>query len=88
VILGDLNNDPDLGEGLKAPLHALLNDPRLADAAAPFPTADWRDLGLLPMRVSYILPQRALTVSAHGQIAPPAGASRHSLIWADLTVPP
>lgn len=88
VILGDLNNDPDLGEGLKPPLHALLNDPRLADAAAPLPTADWRDLGLPPMRVSYILPQRALTVTARGHIEPPAGASRHSLIWADLTVPP
>lgn len=88
VILGDLNNDPDLGEGLKPPLHALLNDPHLADAAAPDPTVDWRDLGLPPMRVSYILPQRALTVTARGHIAPPAGASRHSLIWADLTVPP
>ena len=88
VILGDLNNDPDLGEGLKPPLHALLNDPRLADAAAPDPTVDWRDLGLPQMRVSYILPHRALTVTAHGHIPPPAGASRHRLIWADLTVPP
>lgn len=88
VILGDLNNDPTLGEGLKPPLHALLNDPRLADAAAPFPTADWRDLGLPPMRVSYILPQRTLTVTARGHIPPPVGASRHRLIWADLTIPP
>lgn len=88
VILGDLNNDPDLGEGLKTPLHALQNDLRITDAAAPLPTADWRDLGLPQMRVSYILPQRTLTVTARGHIPPPAGASRHSLIWADLTVPP
>lgn len=100
VILGDLNNDPTRGEGLKRPLNELLTDPRLqflppkgAQGAA---TVDWSAIGLGPMQVSYILPDRDWQVTDAGVLWPDADhpmaqaaetASRHRLVWMDLSLP-
>ena len=46
------------------------------------PTVTWDQTG--PMLVDYLLPSKAFTVLETGQESDPA-ASRHALIWADLT---
>ena len=57
-------------------------DPRLH-------TVDWPPPGPGTLRVSYILPSRDLRVSGAGIHWPEdsAAASRHRLVWVDLTVP-
>ncbi|MGR1581967.1 endonuclease/exonuclease/phosphatase family protein [Thalassobius sp. S69A] len=84
VLLGDANNDPDKGEGLKMAINALLSHPRLTDPLAGQPTVDWRGLGLGWMRVDYVLPARELTVHDAGMAPAAPEASRHRLTWADL----
>lgn len=67
VLLGDLNQDADEGEGNKSAIRNLLNDPRLQDTSPqsegskavtgdPFDTADWNDPVPGNMRVDYVLP--------------------------------
>lgn len=67
VAIGDANNDPNAGEGLKPAITALLDDPRLQDpkprsngsraaSGDPFDTADWDDPEPGNLRVDYVLP--------------------------------
>ncbi|WP_435988254.1 endonuclease/exonuclease/phosphatase family protein [Sulfitobacter sp. SH22] len=81
VLLGDMNNDPDKGEGLKPAIRRLLDHPRLRDPLKGQPTATFDGLG--DMRVDYVLPSTDWRVVASGMVRTPA-ASRHSLIWVDL----
>ncbi|MBW4961536.1 endonuclease/exonuclease/phosphatase family protein [Sulfitobacter sp. CW3] len=81
VLLGDMNNDPDKGEGLKPAIHRLLDHPQLQDPLIGQPTAIFNGLG--DMRVDYLLPSNDWRVIASG-IARNPTASRHSLIWVDL----
>jgi endonuclease/exonuclease/phosphatase family metal-dependent hydrolase len=84
VILGDANNDPEDGEGLKPALHALLSDARLQDprpqspgsvaaTGDPFDTVDWTDPVPGNLRVSYILPSAGLEVVDSGVYWPAPG---------------
>lgn len=77
ILLGDFNQDPTSGEGLKQAIRGLLADPRLQDprpqspgSAAitgdPFDTADWDDPVPGNMRVDYVLPSADLSVVGAG----------------------
>lgn len=55
-------------------------------------TVDWSDDGPGNLRVSYVLPHRSLTVTDAAVEWPPgdtvvAAASRHRLVWVDVTLP-
>ena len=81
VILGDLNNDPEKGDGANPPLHALLNHARVQDPAPESPganaagsrwdTADWPEKnGPGNLRVDYALPAASLQVLGSGVFWP------------------
>ncbi len=99
VIAGDANLDPEGGECHRDEIQKLLADPRLQD---PIPrnsegdtnTVRWKGVGEL--RVDYVLPSSDLTVAGSGMFWPPEDsalrktaerASRHRLVWVDLTAP-
>lgn len=99
VLLGDFNQDPDEGEGLKQAIRSILDDPRLQDprptstgstgvTGDPADTVDWDDPVPGNMRVDYVLPSADWTVLATGVHWPEgevvATASRHRLVWVDL----
>lgn len=84
VLAGQSNIDPNKGEGLRAVMRGLLDDPRLqTPQGTAQPTANWPQTG--PMRASHILPSRGLTITASGVTAPNVAASRHRLVWVDIT---
>jgi hypothetical protein len=96
IIMGNANLDPNAVQGDRSEIRALLKDPRLQDAqptsaAGGTVTANWDKPG--PMRVSYILPSREWTIEKAAILWPETGplfdaaeqASRHRMIWMDLT---
>ncbi|MCL7465462.1 endonuclease/exonuclease/phosphatase family protein [Phaeovulum sp. NW3] len=93
VILGDANLDPEKGEGRHEALRALLAHPAVQDPLAGLPTVDWPDTG--PRRVDYVLPAAELQVTGAGVLWSTEGllagavakASRHRLVWVDVTLP-
>lgn len=93
VILGGANLDPDKGDGKRAAITGLLQDPRLQDprpasVQAGTETVDWGQGRR--MRVDYILPSADLQVTDSGvhwpdsASAPARTASRHMLVWVDI----
>lgn len=81
VIVGDANNDPEDGEGLKQAITGLLSRPDVQDVRAqsagslaatgdPFDTVDWDDPVPGNLRVSYVLPSADLQVIASGVLWP------------------
>lgn len=90
VLLADLNADPVKGDSLKPGLGALLAHPRLQDPLNQ-PTVDWPATGKL--RVDYVLPDARLTVRGAGVVWPQdeavldTAASRHRLVWVDISRP-
>jgi endonuclease/exonuclease/phosphatase family metal-dependent hydrolase len=77
ILLGDFNQDPNGGEGLKQAIRGILSDPRLQDPAPtsegstevtgdPFDTADWDDPVPGNLRVDYVLPSTDWRVLGHG----------------------
>lgn len=101
LLLGDANQDPDRGEGIKAGIRGLLADPRIQDVQPLRPegepreaTVHWPRVTPPKMRVSYVLPSRDWTVVASGVHLPVDGAaaqqaktaSRHSIVWVDLKI--
>ena len=87
VVIGNANLDPERGEGLRTEMAALLAHPRLRDPAPAGPmgtaTVDWPQPRPGPMRVSYVLPDAALTVAGSGIVWDDA-ASAHKLVWLDI----
>ena len=88
VLIGGTNQDPVGGEGRKAAIRALLDDPRLQDPrprrpdpegrltdAARLHTVDWPDPGPGTLRVDYILPSTDWRVVASGVHWPQSGAA-------------
>ena len=100
VVMGNANLDPQDGEGRHEAIQTLLAHPRLTPlapvGAEATDTVDWQDPTPGNLRVSYILPDRALNVADHGVFWPAptdarfdaiAQASRHRLLWVDLSLP-
>ncbi|HHH89666.1 MAG TPA: endonuclease/exonuclease/phosphatase family protein [Aliiroseovarius sp.] len=83
VLLGDANQDPVDGEGLKDAIRALLTDSRLSDPAPTSPgaaalgdatdTVDWDDPTPGNLRVDYVLPGHGLRVVGSGVWWPAPG---------------
>ncbi|WP_223274861.1 endonuclease/exonuclease/phosphatase family protein [Tateyamaria sp. syn59] len=101
IIAGDANLDPADGSGLKRAIRNLLADRRLTDLSprghAGTDTVDWTDPVPGDLRVSYILPSTHWRVVDSGVMWPApddpftetvTAASRHRLVWADLTLDP
>lgn len=99
VIAGDANLDPLRGDGRSGTMRALLDDPRLqdprpADQVGALTTVEWKAVG--KMRVDYVLPSSDLQVVGSGIFWPASDdplraaaelASRHRLVWVDVTTP-
>ncbi len=101
VLLGDLNNDPEKGDGRKAAIVDLLAHPRVQDTTPASPTGgtDTASFSFGPLRVDYVLPSANLTVQASGVFWPgpqdpgfsligPDGraTSDHRLVWVDVAL--
>lgn len=99
AIVGDLNNDPEKGDGLNAAIEALLAHPRVQDPrpASAEGGTDTASFAGGPLRVDYVLPSASLTVQASGVFWPgqddpgfpligPDGraTSDHRLVWVDV----
>lgn len=88
VLLGHANQDPDRGEGIKAGIRGLLDDPRLSDTrpsrgvappgAPREATVNWPRVAPPQMRVSYVLPSRDWRVAGSGVHWPTEGTAAHS----------
>lgn len=83
VLMGDANLDPMRGDGRGMAMRALLAHKSLQDPLGAEPTVNWARTG--PMRVDYILPSHDWQVINSGIRPSNPDASRHSLIWVDLT---
>ena len=93
VILGDLNADPDRGDGRRGAIRGLLNHPRVrdprptspgaaeaSDGRRPAATADFGQPG--PLRVDYVLPSRTLDVERSGVFWPARSEPGRDLVTA------
>ncbi|WP_299607635.1 endonuclease/exonuclease/phosphatase family protein [uncultured Tateyamaria sp.] len=101
VIAGDANLDPEDGSGLHSGISNLLSDQRLINLSPrghfETDTVDWTDPVPGDLRVSYVFPSTHWRVEDSGVLWPApddpfadtvATASRHRLVWADLTLDP
>ncbi|WP_425097572.1 endonuclease/exonuclease/phosphatase family protein [Tropicibacter sp. S64] len=84
VLLGNLNLDPERGEGIHQAVEAVLTHPGLQDPLPGLPTVAWERVG--EMRVSYVLPSHDLTVVNAGISPPVPDAGPHRLVWVDLVL--
>ncbi|BBU53845.1 hypothetical protein KU6B_01100 [Mameliella alba] len=85
VVIGNLNLDPARGNGLHDAARRVLEHGRLQDPMPGAETVTWDSTG--PMRVSYVLPDRALSVGDSGVTPPSPDLGPHGLVWVDLTLP-
>lgn len=83
VLTGDANLDPDKGDGRSIAMQNLLAHPMLQDPLPGQPTVSWEQTG--PMRVDYVLPSTDWSITGAAVIPANPLASRHSLVWVDLT---
>ncbi len=83
VILGDANLDPGRGDGLGRAMQTLLAHPSIKDPLPDQPTVTFSQTG--PLRVDYVLPSSDWAVTDARVMPPSITASRHSLVWVDLT---
>ncbi|MEP5728807.1 MAG: endonuclease/exonuclease/phosphatase family protein [Sulfitobacter sp.] len=83
VILGDANLDPDNGDGLGEAMATLLAHALVQDPLPHLPTVNWSQTG--PMRVDYALPSTDWRITDARVRPVDPDASRHSLVWVDLT---
>ena len=84
AVIGNFNLDPEYGEGLHDAARAMIAHDRLQDPLPGQPTVTWESVG--EMRISYILPDKSLSVTGSGIIPAPAAGS-HSIVWVDVEGP-
>ncbi|WP_322894041.1 MULTISPECIES: endonuclease/exonuclease/phosphatase family protein [unclassified Yoonia] len=89
VIAGNANLDPFAGRGETAAMAAFLAHPLLQDPLPDLPTADWTELGIGKLRVSYVLPSRGWEVVDADVDWPMSegdsgSAGVHHLVWVDI----
>jgi hypothetical protein len=90
LIAGNANLDPLAGDGDRAAMVSFLSHPLLQDPLPGQPSADWRDLGIGMLRVSYVLPSRTWQVVDAGVLWPESGGDdgtivgAHHLVWVDV----
>lgn len=85
VLVGNMNLDPDKGDGLRRAVRQVLDHPALQDPLPDQPTVEWSGPGT--MRVSYVLPSADLAVRGAGVMPPVPGAGPHRLVWVDVVLP-
>lgn len=83
VLAGDANLDPNKGDGRSIAMRKLLAHPMLQDPLPGQTTVAWEQTG--PMRVDYVLPSKDWSVVDAKVLPANPDASRHSLVWVDLT---
>ena len=81
IVIGQANADPEKGDGRPDAIRALLASDQLQDPL-PGDTVDY-GAGIGPLRVSYILPSRDLSVTDSGHL-PASAASRHWPLWIEI----
>ena len=85
VLLGDANLDPDKGDGRSVAIQHLLDHSLLQDPLPNSTTVEWTQTGKL--RADYALPSQDWLI-LDAQVTPEnPTASRHHLVWVDLTKP-
>ncbi|NNK15703.1 MAG: endonuclease/exonuclease/phosphatase family protein, partial [Sulfitobacter sp.] len=80
---GDANLDPSGRDGRGQIMAMLLSHPLLQDPLMGLATVDWPQTG--PLRVDYVLPSSDWQVTDAGVMPINLGASRHALVWVDVT---
>ena len=85
VLIGNLNLDPERGQGLGAAARTILAHPRLQDPMPGAASVTWDSTG--PMRVSYVLPDRIFGTGQTGVTPPSPDLGPHGLVWVDLIWP-
>lgn len=85
ILMGAANLDPDRGDGRSVAMQGLLAHPALQDPLATSTTVEWPQTGKL--RVDYVLPSRDWVVSDAQAMPSNPTASRHNLVWIELTKP-
>lgn len=87
VLIGNFNVDPDRGDGRHEAARRVLSHSRLRDPHPGLDTVTWDSTG--PMRVSYVLPDKALTVTDAGitRPSPDPALGPHRLVWVDIARP-
>ncbi len=83
ILMGDANLDPNRGDGRSTAITTLLNTPTLQDPHPGTDTVLWQQTG--PLRVDYVLPSAEWQVTNAGITPPNPTASRHRLVWVDVT---
>ncbi|MFC6635974.1 endonuclease/exonuclease/phosphatase family protein [Sulfitobacter sediminilitoris] len=83
LLVGDANLDPQGGDGRGQIMATLLSHPMLQDPLPDLETVMWQQTG--PLRVDYVLPSSDWKVIDAGVMPINPAASRHALVWVDVT---
>lgn len=84
IVLGTANIDPKRGSGRRGAIKKLLATPQLQNPFDDTPTAVFSETMPEGLQVDYLLPSTAWKVTAKG-IKTRNQASRHSMLWVDIT---
>ena len=85
VLMGNLQLDPERGDGYRDVVRDVLDHPALQDPLPGQSTASFQNAG--DLRLSYILPSADLIVRRAGVAQSVEGVGPHRLVWVDLTLP-
>lgn len=96
VVVGDLNSDPEKGDGIDGSIEQLLENPRVNNSFVPSTPRGITDTATFNLRADYVLPSSNITI-LDGQIFEPQRpdplarlnrASDHRMVWLDVAIVP